>query len=214
MCTSGSKWFRTITKKQFKVSTNFHRSQFFYSSSQIKKNNCHLSVIRLHVLSSFPCYSLENYFFIFLFEWKSSAFSLKPSVKPSSGLVKICREELRERAKAALLTHHLRERRGLHIQHYWAFLYTRPQLKQAVQGQGGHVRFAPSLPTLFYLLLKLDPPRRGQSNENVLKLLGPCRHTSQRSETAEPSRHTDKVKHTHFPPTFPRPQIHDQVAKA
>jgi len=61
---------------------------------------------------------LEDYFFIFLFYLKSRAFSFKPSVKPSSGLTKICREELRERAKAALLTHHLRERSSLHIQHY------------------------------------------------------------------------------------------------
>lgn len=61
-----------------------------------------------------------------------------------------------------VLTHHLWEGRGLHIQHDGALLYARPQLEQAVQGQGGHVWFAPSLPTLLYLLLKLDPPTTEQ----------------------------------------------------
>lgn len=33
------------------------------------------------------------------------------------------------------------------------------------------MRFAPSLPTLFDLLLKLDPPTRGQSNETMFQLM-------------------------------------------
>lgn len=86
---------------------------------------------------------------------------------------------VRERAKAGVLTHHLWEGRSLHIQHDGALLYARPQLEQAVQGQGGHVRFAPSLPTLLYLLLKLDPPAAGQSNDMGLRLLPPCREINQ-----------------------------------
>lgn len=124
----------------------------------------------------FPSYS---FFFFFPLLLKKRRFFIKTIHKTISGLINICGEGVRERVKTDVLTHHLWEGRGLHIQHDGALLYARPQLEQAVQRQGGHVRFAPSLPTLFYLLLKLDPPTTGQSNEMGLRLLTPCREIKQ-----------------------------------
>lgn len=59
-----------------------------------------------------------------------------------------------------ILTHQLWERRRLPVKHDGSFLHTGPQLKQAVQGQRGHMGFAPSFPTLLHFFFKLYPPRK------------------------------------------------------
>lgn len=47
---------------------------------------------------------------------------------------------------------------SIQVQEHRACLETRPQLKEAVQGQRGHVGFAPPLAAFLHLLLELDPP--------------------------------------------------------
>ena len=37
------------------------------------------------------------------------------------------------------------------------------QLKEGMEGEGGHVRLAPTVPTLLYVFLKLHPPEEGKS---------------------------------------------------
>ena len=59
------------------------------------------------------------------------------------------------------LTHYLGQGEALQVQQDAAGLQAGPQLKQAVEGQGGDVGLAPALPSLLHLLLKLHPPRRG-----------------------------------------------------
>ena len=56
------------------------------------------------------------------------------------------------------LTNDLRQRVALQVQKHRSRLQTRPELKQAVQRQRGHVGFTPSLSSLLHLLLKLHPP--------------------------------------------------------
>lgn len=54
---------------------------------------------------------------------------------------------------------------GTHIQQHCAFDDAVPQLKEAVQGECGHVGFAPALAAIFHVLLELQPPAgsaRGQ----------------------------------------------------
>lgn len=63
------------------------------------------------------------------------------------------------------LTNNLREGGGLHVEHDGAFLDARPQLKEAVQGQRGHVGFTPALASFLHLLLELDPPGRTKGGE-------------------------------------------------
>lgn len=61
------------------------------------------------------------------------------------------------------LTHDLRQGVALQVQQDASRLQAGPQLKQAVEGQRGHVRLAPSLPSLLHLLLELHPPAETQS---------------------------------------------------
>lgn len=56
------------------------------------------------------------------------------------------------------LTNYLRQWVALQVQQHRPRLETRPELKKAVQGQGGHVRFTPPLSSLLHLLLELHPP--------------------------------------------------------
>lgn len=133
----------------------------------------------IHLLSFcryFPTYSLLFFFPLLL---EKQCFLIKTIHKTIPGSIKTCGEAVRARVKTGVLTHHLWEGRGLHIQHDGALLYAGPELEQAVQGQGGHVRFAPSLPSLFHLFLKLDPPATGHSNDTGLGLLPPCREINQ-----------------------------------
>lgn len=61
------------------------------------------------------------------------------------------------------LTHDLRQGVALQVEQDASRLQAGPQLKQAVEGQRGHVRLAPSLPSLLHLLFELHPPAETQS---------------------------------------------------
>lgn len=160
----------------------FHMSPFavtinstdvFYCT---EKDSFHSPAILFQILSSFPHLLLALFSPLLL---EKQCFLIKTIHKTIPGSIKTCEEAVRARVKPGVLTHHLREGGGLHIQHDGALLYAGPQLEQAVQRQGGHVRFAPSLPSLFHLLLKLDPPATGHSNDRGLRLLPPCREINQ-----------------------------------
>lgn len=71
-------------------------------------------------------------------------------------------------AVIAKLTNNLWQCGSFHVQHDCAFLDACPQFKKAVQGQRGHMRFAPALATFFNLLLKLDPPRCKKTNSSSI----------------------------------------------
>lgn len=62
------------------------------------------------------------------------------------------------------LTDYLRQRITLQVQQHGSRLETRPELKKTVQGQRGHVRFAPPLSSLLHLLFKLHPPEGIRTN--------------------------------------------------
>ena len=55
---------------------------------------------------------------------------------------------------------YLLQRGGGHVQTDSAAGEQRPQLEQGVEGERGHVRFAPPVPALLNVLLKLHPPGR------------------------------------------------------
>lgn len=95
----------------------------------------------------------------------SSAFSWPLSIWLSM-IVSVDREQLvtsypKNSASARWhfgpLTDNLWQRGGLQVQHDGALLNTHFEFHQAVQGQRGHMRLAPSLTTLLHLLFKLDP---------------------------------------------------------
>lgn len=47
---------------------------------------------------------------------------------------------------------------GIQIQEHCPLLQARPQLEEAVQGEGWDVGHAPALPSILHLLLELYPP--------------------------------------------------------
>lgn len=61
-------------------------------------------------------------------------------------------------AAARALTCDLFDGVGPHVEQHGAVRDAGTQLKQTVQRQRGHVRFTPPLTTVFYVLLKLQPP--------------------------------------------------------
>lgn len=62
------------------------------------------------------------------------------------------------------LTNYLRQRVTFQVQQHRSRLETRPELKETVQGQRGHVWFAPPLSSLLHLLFKLHPPEGNKTN--------------------------------------------------
>lgn len=58
----------------------------------------------------------------------------------------------------SVLTCDLLDGVGPHVEQDGAVQDAGTQLKQAVQGQRGHVRFTPTLTAVFYILLELQPP--------------------------------------------------------
>lgn len=66
------------------------------------------------------------------------------------------------------LTDDLRQRVTVQVQQDRPRLETRPELKEAVQRQRGHVRLAPALSSLLHLLFKLHPPARTHTQEELL----------------------------------------------
>ena len=55
--------------------------------------------------------------------------------------------------------------RGVHVEENHPRHEALAQLKEAVQGQGGHVWLRPPITTLLHILLKLDPPGVGVSED-------------------------------------------------
>ena len=60
------------------------------------------------------------------------------------------------------LTHYLWQRVAFQVEQNAPCLQTGPELKQAVEGQCGDMRLAPSFSSLLHLLLKLHPPTQGE----------------------------------------------------
>lgn len=58
-------------------------------------------------------------------------------------------------------TNYFLETGGIQVQEQSPLLQARPELEEAVQGEGWYVWCTPSLPTILHLLLKLYPPARG-----------------------------------------------------
>ena len=54
--------------------------------------------------------------------------------------------------------HDLLEAGGHHVQANSPRGQQRPQLKQGMEAEGGHMRLAPPVPALLHVLLELDPP--------------------------------------------------------
>lgn len=81
---------------------------------------------------------------------------MKYATKQGRSLV--CWLTLQANISAQWLTDDLRQRVALQVQKHRSRLQTRPELKQTVQRQRGHVRFTPSLSSLLHLLFKLHPP--------------------------------------------------------
>src|SRR4029434_9472862 len=78
---------------------------------------------------------------------------------------------------------------SLQVQQDAAGLQAGAQLKQAVQGQCGHVRLAPSLPTFLHLLLKLHPPVDTHTHTHT--------HTHKHTHKQTNHTHTPTPTHTH-----------------
>lgn len=66
------------------------------------------------------------------------------------------------------LTHNLWQRVALQVEQDASCLQAGPELKQAVEGQRGHMRLAPSFSSLLHLLLKLHPPTEMRENQAEL----------------------------------------------
>lgn len=75
------------------------------------------------------------------------------------------------------LTDYLRQRVALQVQQHRSRLETRPQLKKTMQGQCGHVWFAPPLSSLLHLLFKLHPPVGNKTNTRTQTEKGQVRNT-------------------------------------
>lgn len=58
-------------------------------------------------------------------------------------------------------TDYFLETGGIQIQEHCPLLQARPQLEEAVQGEGWDMGCTPALPAILHLLLKLYPPARG-----------------------------------------------------
>ena len=58
----------------------------------------------------------------------------------------------------------------LHVQHDSASHEVAPQLKEAVQGEGGHVGLAPLVSTFLDIFLKLEPPGGGGVRKGRVKM--------------------------------------------
>lgn len=58
-----------------------------------------------------------------------------------------------------------------HVKQHAAVDDAAPQLKQAVQGEGGHVGFAPPFASIFHVLFKFQPPVRGRREAEEFLIL-------------------------------------------
>lgn len=80
---------------------------------------------------------------------------------------------------ACTLTCDLLDAAGPHVEQHGAVQDAGAQLEQAVQRQRGHVGFAPAVPAVLHVLLKLQPPEgtnRARHEDALLKgLLAPQR---------------------------------------